>query len=428
MTSTVPRRVAGAVLLAACAVACLGAPAGAQDEAGPSVGGRLRLPDGEPVEGVTLVVERDGEQVGSATSDPDGEWRVAVAEPGTHQVTIDVGTLPDGVSLRDPDRTTLERVRVRGGLKIATFLLGEGAVTGSGRFERLADLAFDGLRLGLVLAVASLGLSLVFGVTGLTNFAHGELVTFGALVAYLFSTSVVFGNVPLWLAGILATALGGVYGLAHERILFRPLRHRRAGNVALIVVTIGLSQFLRYLYLVVFGGSPRPYDEYTVQVDLDLGPISPRPKDLAVMLVGAAVLVAVAFLLQRSRLGTAMRAVSDSRDLSAASGIDVDRVILVTWVGCGALAALGGVLLGVSETVSWDMGFTLLLLMFATVVLGGIGTGFGPMVGGLVIGLASQLSTYWISPKFRVGVALAVLIGAVLVRPQGLLGRRERIG
>ena len=98
-----------------------------------------------------------------------------------------------------------------------------------------------------------------------------------------------------------------------------------------------------------------------------------------------------------------MRAVADDRDLAEASGIDVSRVILATWMLGAALAALGGVLLGLSETVVWDMGFTLLLLMFAAVVLGGIGTAYGPMVGGIVIGVASQVSTYWIEPKYRIG-------------------------
>jgi branched-chain amino acid transport system permease protein len=103
-------------------------------------------------------------------------------------------------------------------------------------------------------------------------------------------------------------------------------------------------------------------------------------------------------------------------------------VILATWVIGAGLAALGGVLQGVSETVVWDMGFTLLLLMFAAVILGGIGTAYGAVVGALIIGVASQVSTYWISPKYRIGVSLAVLILAILFRPQGILGRAERVG
>ena len=140
------------------------------------------------------------------------------------------------------------------------------------------------------------------------------------------------------------------------------------------------------------------------------------------------VLLTVAFILQRTRLCTSLRAVADEKDLAEASGIDVDRVILSTWVMCGALAALAGVLLGLTDGLSWDMGFRLLLLMFAAVILGGLGTAYGPIVGGLIIGMVSEMSTYWISPKYRTGVALAVLILAILIRPQGILGRKERIG
>jgi branched-chain amino acid transport system permease protein len=403
------------------------APARAQEEpTGPAVGGTLRGPDREPLEGVTITVRQDGNEIGSTESADDGTWQVDVPEPGTYEVELDVDSLPEGVGLRDETRATLDNVRVREGVKPVLFRFGEGGGGGPARWERLANLAVDGLRLGLILAVASIGLSLVFGVTGLTNFAHGELVTFGALMAYFFSAAVF--DVPLVLAAVLAVVAGGLFGLAHERLLFRPLRRRRTGNVSLIVVTIGLGLFLRNLYLILFDGRPRPYGEFTVQKSLDLGPITLRPKDLVIMIVGVAVLVAVGLLLQRTRLGTAMRAVADSRDLSEASGIDVDAVILATWIGGAALAALGGVLQGVSETVQWDMGFGLLLLMFAAVVLGGLGTAYGAMVGGIIIGLASQLSTYWISPKYRTGVALAVLIGAVLVRPQGILGRKERIG
>jgi branched-chain amino acid transport system permease protein len=146
------------------------------------------------------------------------------------------------------------------------------------------------------------------------------------------------------------------------------------------------------------------------------------------MALCAMVLIGIAVTLQKTRLGMSLRAVADLKDLAEASGIDVNRVILYTWIGCGALAALGGVLFGVSDTISFDMGFSLLLLMFAAVVLGGLGTAYGPMVGALIIGVVSQVSTYWISTKYRIAVALVVLIIAVIVRPQGILGRRERIG
>jgi len=253
-------------------------------------------------------------------------------------------------------------------------------------------------------------------------------VTFGALAAYFFSASGAVGDWPLVLAAVVAVVLGGVLGGALDLGLFRPLRTRRSGNVSLIVVTIGLSLVLRHVFLVVFEGRHRPFDEFTIQRAAELGPIALRPKDWVVIAICASVLAAVGLMLQRTRTGRAMRAVSDNPDLAAASGVDVRGVILHTWVMGGALAALGGVLQGVSETVAWDMGFGLLLLMFAAVILGGIGTAYGALVGAILIGVASQVSTYWFSPRYRIAVGLAILIGAILVRPQGILGRSERVG
>jgi branched-chain amino acid transport system permease protein len=140
------------------------------------------------------------------------------------------------------------------------------------------------------------------------------------------------------------------------------------------------------------------------------------------------ILVAVATVLLRTRVGKAMRAVADDVDLSEASGIDVRRIILFVWVGGAGLAAVGGVFLGVIESVSFEMGFNLLLLMFAAVILGGLGTAFGAMVGGLVVGIATEVSTIWVQPSLKFVFALAALVLALLVRPQGILGRRERIG
>jgi branched-chain amino acid transport system permease protein len=198
--------------------------------------------------------------------------------------------------------------------------------------------------------------------------------------------------------------------------------------VSLIVVTIGLSIALQNLYLIAVGGEPLPYDQYTIQEQVGPGPFTLAPKDWLIIVLSAAILVAVALLLQRTRFGTAMRAVADNRDLAAASGIAVPRVVRVTWVGAGALAATGGIFLGVSQAVSWSMGLDILLLMFAAVVLGGIGTAYGPMVGALFIGVVTQIATYWVDPQIKNAVAFAVLILVLLVRPQGILGRRERIG
>jgi branched-chain amino acid transport system permease protein len=273
--------------------------------------------------------------------------------------------------------------------------------------------------------MAAVGLSLIFGVTGLVNFSHGEMVTFGALIAYLFSSRGGVASLPLLVSAVIAVAAGGLFGGALEKALFAPLRRRGTGNVALIVFTIGLSLLLRYTYAVVFDNNPRPYRQFATQKSVLLGL---APKDFAVIAVATVAMIGVGLLLQGTRLGTAMRAVADNPDLASSSGIDVKRIILSVWVMGGALAALGGVLFGATQKVEWDLGYQQLLLMFAAVVLGGLGSAYGAMVGGLIVGLASEISTLWIPVDFKTAVALAVLIIVMLLRPQGVLGVKERLG
>jgi branched-chain amino acid transport system permease protein len=226
--------------------------------------------------------------------------------------------------------------------------------------------------------------------------------------------------------GVIAT---GLLGATVELGIFRPMVHRRSGTVARMLVSIGLALFLRYLYEVIFNASPRSYREFAAPSPVKVGPLELPTRDYVIMAICAVVLIAVGLFLNRSRLGTAVRAVSDERDLSSASGIDVERVVLFVWIGGAALAGLGGIMLGLgSEGVQWNMGFRLLLIMFAAVVLGGLGSAYGAMVGGLVVGIASQVSTYWLPSDLQVAVGLAILILMLLVRPQGILGTAERVG
>jgi branched-chain amino acid transport system permease protein len=206
------------------------------------------------------------------------------------------------------------------------------------------------------------------------------------------------------------------------------LRRRGTGLIAMLVVSIGLSLFIRTVFLYQFGGRTAPFANYAVQRDWDIGPIGIAPKDLFSIGLSVVVLVAVAIGLQRTRMGKAMRAVADNPDLASSSGIDVQRVILLVWGFGGGLAALGGILFALGEQVSFQMGFQLLLLMFAGVTLGGLGTAYGALVGSLVVGLLVQLSTYWIPSEMKNLGALVVLIVILVVRPQGILGSKERVG
>ncbi len=386
-----------------------------------------------PVVGVVVrVLDADGNEVGSATSAEDGTWVVAVVEAGSYFAEIDVASLPEDISLRDEDRPQLTINLAPSQTRNVIFPLNEGEGFGgrsSNSFvDRLARLSVEGLKFGLIIAMSSVGLSLIFGTTGLTNFAHGELVTIGALVTLMLNDPDVFGMPVIW-AGIVAVGVTAAFGGANELLLWRPLRNRGTGLIAMLVVSIGLSIVIRYVLLYIAGGRNLRFTQFALQTDgIELGPVTLVPRDLWVMGISAFMLVLVAVGITATRLGKAMRAVADNRDLAESSGIDVQRVILLIWILGAGLAGLGGFLFGLDQGASWDMGFELLLLMFAAVTLGGLGTAYGPLLGGLIIGLLVNVSTLWIAAELKNVGALAVLVIILLVRPQGILGRAERIG
>ena len=337
--------------------------------------------------------------------------------------------MPDGVGLTDPEKEVLSDINVREGqAKKVIFPLGVGSVSSVSTYDRVGALLVSGFKLGAIIALCAVGLSLVYGVTGLVNFAHAEMVTLGAVTAYFFHASAVGPQWPLLIASVPAVLAGAGFGWAQEQGLWRPLRARNVGLVAMMVVSIGLSFAVRHLNLIFFGGEPRAYPDFAGQPPIEILRISVVPKNLVTIGVALVVLAGVGLFLQRSRAGTAMRAVSDDADLAESSGIDVNRIILITWMLAGGLAALGGIFFGLNEAVQWDMGFRLLLLIFAAVVLGGLGTAYGAMVGGFVVGIAVEMSTLFMPNELKTAVGLVVLIVILLVRPQGLFGTRERIG
>jgi branched-chain amino acid transport system permease protein len=305
------------------------------------------------------------------------------------------------------------------------FDLGARARDVTSTFDRFLQLSVEGLKFGLVIAITAIGLSLIFGTTGLTNFAHGELVTLGAVITWYLNVE---GGMQLIPATILAMGIGLLAGAVLERGLWRPLRRQGMGLVAMMVVSIGLGLLLRNVLLYFFGGSSRPYNDYFGQRALEWGPISIAPRDLVSIIISVVVLLAVALALQRTRFGKATRAVADNRDLAASSGIDVDRVVLLVWAVGTSLAFLGGVLYGLSEQVNTRFGFELLLLMFAGITLGGLGTAYGALVGSFIVGWFVNVSTLWIAPDLKNVGALLVLIVILLVRPQGIFGTAERVG
>lgn len=448
------RRVVGVFLLGVMAMALFVAFAPPAFAEGEMIGTRLRYTEpnsGErvAVSGVSLTVEdTSGETIAEGVTDADGIFEVEVPGSGRYGLTIFPETLPEGVFLADPDNPTkLVEVLVGQTGRAIFQLVNESELAGLGQtstitFRRVAQLTVEGLKFGVFLAMAAIGLSLIFGTTGLVNFAHGEMIGWGMLWAYLFNFygfAGMFGFMEGWpapfgdgvnliFATLMAIVMGLGLGWAMDKFIFAPLRARGTAVISAMIVTIGLSILIRYVYLFVFGGVPRFYRDYTAQVGIKIGVIEITPKDLITGLLSVAILVLVGLFLQRARMGKAMRAVADDRDLAESSGIDVQRVIRFVWVAGSGLAALGGVFIGLSEQVSWNIGFRILLLIFAAVVLGGLGTAYGALVGALIVGVGIQVSTLWIPPELKNLGALVLLIVALLIRPQGILGKAERIG
>ncbi len=382
----------------------------------------------KPVAGVKVsVANLAGMAIGEGVTDSSGSATISVPSKDNYVVTLDVASLPSGVTLVEGTKTVVNIVKdaFTTNQKRVTFFAGSSGESGASLFDRIAQRLVDGVRLGLIIAICSVGLSLIFGTTGLTNFAHGEMVTFGGLIAFWFN---VLLGIPLLIAAPVVIALGGVLGLAMNGFIFAKLRKRGIGLISQLVVSVGLSIMLRNMFLYQFGGRTRPLDDFSLQVAKSFGPVSITMRDLSTAIISLIVLVSVAVYLQKSRTGKAIRAVSDNPSLASSTGIDTQKIIRVVWFAGGALAAMGGVFRGLDEQVGFEMGAGLIFLMFAGITLGGLGSAYGALVGGFLVGLLVELASLVVPAELKNAPALLILIIVLVVRPQGILGRKQRVG
>jgi branched-subunit amino acid ABC-type transport system permease component len=288
-----------------------------------------------------------------------------------------------------------------------------------------AQLFANGLVTGSVIAIAAVGVSIVYGILRLVNFAYGDFMAFGALAAYAFNGPL---GLSLVVSAILAMIATAVLSILLDLALWRPLRSRRAGFMSLFLASIGLALVLRQSLLLAYGPQPQEYrvDPYKVHV---LGSVRLSQAQFVTILTATVVILAIGLFLSRTTLGRMMRALADDRALAAIAGLDVGRVIALTWILAGMLAAIAGILAGLAQTTfDPNFGFQLLLPIFAAVVLGGIGSAYGALAGGLTLGVAMELSTWpsffgGVDPVYKPVVAFVVLAVALMLRPQGLFGR-----
>ena len=394
-----------------------------------------------PVEGadVTLLDESSTE-VETQTTEADGKFAFSVTEAGIYYVKLDDDSLPDGLEQRPPRKNL---AGPDGSLKV-TVKLGRTAIPdlevrdqnydagGTSKSDQLISGVANGLKLGLLLALASLGLSLIYGTTGISNFAHAEQVTLGGIIAYgLISVGLPgVGPMNLWLGIVVTVIISAASGYLQDIVLWTPLRRRGLGLTQLMIVTIGLSLALQYSFQYAIGASQVKVTIRAFTVH-SYGPIKLTSISLIAMGISVVAIAVVGYVLLRTRVGQATRAVSDNPALAAASGIDVDKIVRGVWTVAAGLAGLAGVLyaLSVSNGVRWDTGMQILLLLFAAVTLGGLGTAFGALIGSLIIGLVVELAGPLGAPgDLKYAVALGLLIVILLFRPQGLLGRAGRVG
>jgi neutral amino acid transport system permease protein len=295
-------------------------------------------------------------------------------------------------------------------------------VAGEG-LHAVAQTGLNGLSLGAIYALGAVGLTLVYGILKLVNFAHGDFLTFGAYMAYLVNVT---WGAPLVVAIFWAMLMTALLGIVLERVLWSPMRAKRAGLLQFLLMAIGLAFLLRAVFQWFWGTEIRALDVNTTSSVEFLG-LRIGQTELIVVIVGIVVLVAVGIGLRLTLLGKQMRALSDDLELAETAGIDTRRVILWTWVFAGGLAGLAGVMAASVTSLFPEMGFELLLPIFAAVVLGGIGDAFGALVAGMVIGVMTEWSTLVIEARWKTGVGFLVLVIVLIVRPQGIFGRAKAI-
>jgi len=300
-------------------------------------------------------------------------------------------------------------------------------------------LAVNGLLLGCVYALGAIGMTLIFGNLGFANIAHGDYMTFGAYTALWIQTSVLPGaarghgsvgpftfNYSLLGALPAAAALTAVFAVAIDRLVYRRLRRRGAATAVMALASLGVAIAVRGAVQIVWGTEPQQYPRVSKAFFMLPGDIRVPPDMLFVAAAALAIAAAVYYLLARTRLGKAMRATADNETLAKVSGIDTEMVTIWTWLIGAALAATAGVFLALGQAqLLPNLGWKVLIPIFAAVILGGIGSPRGALAGALVIAVAGEVSTAWLNPAYKPAVSFAVLVVVLLVRPRGIFGGRS---
>lgn len=290
--------------------------------------------------------------------------------------------------------------------------------------QELAQRSINGVVTGSYFALGAIGLTLVYGILRLVNFAHGDMLTLGAYIALLFNVTV---GVPFVIALVAAILLTAAFGVLTELTMWRPMRKRKAGTLQLVLMTIGLAFVIRNMIQIFAGAGQQRLDINTTST-IDFIGLSIGRTQLIVVIIAFVVLSAVAGMLRYTSLGRQMRALADNFDLAETTGVNTNRVVIYTWILSAGLAGLAGVLVAASiGSLNPNTGFTLLLPLFAAVVVGGIGNAYGALAGGIVIGLAQEWSTMPFEPQWKTAISFVILVLVLIFRPQGIFGSERTL-
>ena len=298
------------------------------------------------------------------------------------------------------------------------------------------ELFVYGLVLGGIIALGAVGLTLVYGIVRLANFAHGDLMTAGAYIALFMVTDLlawigvpdtIFFPLSFGLRMVIAFPVSmflvGIVAIVVDRILYRKLREKKSNAVIMAMSSLGAAFILRMIILILWGADSLFYRPGVLRpaIDLPLN-IKIRPDQIFILVAVTVLIVTLHLFLKNSKMGKAMRATADNTDLALVSGINTERIIIWTWGIGGALAAAGGILYGIDVQLHPYMGWNFLIPIFAATILGTIGNMYGALVGGFVIGVAQQMSTAFLMPTYKPAVAFVIMILILLIRPKGIFG------
>lgn len=282
----------------------------------------------------------------------------------------------------------------------------------------IGQLLANGIVYGCIIALAAIGLSLAYRIMNFANFAHGDFLTLGAYLALFFSATSGLGFPMACILAIPATAF---FAMALDVGIWKPMRNKRASRTAIMILSIGVSIAIRNSLIIFFRPDALRFP-VPVSQGIDLGGILLTHFQIITVLIALCSMIAVHALLSRTSLGKSMRALADNPDLARITGINVDRVIRSTWIVSTSLAALGGIMFGLITHLNPNMGWSIILPMFAAAILGGIGNAYGAMAGGMIIGLAQEISTAFLPAEYKISVSFLIMIVVLFFRPRGLFG------